>query len=62
MLEKKPDPVPLDEIKFLPWSQMDALYEATVEAVEEAVLNALVNNRDAIGREGTFRRLCRMLK
>ena len=54
VLEKKSDPVPLDEIKFLPWSQMDALYEATVEAVEEAVLNALVNNRDAIGREGHF--------
>lgn len=54
VLEKKSDPVPLDEIKFLPWSQMGALYEAAVEAVEEAVLNALVNNRDAIGREGHF--------
>ena len=39
-------------LRFVPWSRMDALYAAVVEAVEEAVLNALVVNEDMIGREG----------
>ncbi|GAA4361401.1 P1 family peptidase [Paeniglutamicibacter cryotolerans] len=45
---------PLDSLEFLPWAQMDGLYTATVEAVEEAVLNALVNNHDVTGRDGHF--------
>ena len=44
----------LDSMEFLPWAQMDALYRATVEAVEEAVLNALINNHDVTGRDGHF--------
>jgi D-aminopeptidase len=30
---------------------MDDLYTATVQAVEEAVLNALINNADMTGRD-----------
>ena len=30
---------------------MDPLFEGTVQAVEEAVVNALVANRDMIGRD-----------
>jgi D-aminopeptidase len=44
----------LDSMNFLPWGQVDAVFTATVEAVEEAVLNALVNNRDMTGRNGHF--------
>jgi D-aminopeptidase len=39
-------------LRFLQWRQMDALYQATVEAVEEAVLNALCANDEMIGRLG----------
>lgn len=35
-----------------PWGQMDAFYTATVQAVEEAVINALVVNKDMEGRDG----------
>jgi L-aminopeptidase/D-esterase-like protein len=31
---------------------MDDLYTAVVQAVEEAVLNALVVNHDMVGRDG----------
>ena len=31
---------------------MDPFYTATVQAVEEAVLNALVVNSDCVGRKG----------
>ncbi len=31
---------------------MDRLYRAVVEAVEESVVNALVNNEGMIGRNG----------
>lgn len=53
-LAKTATPPPLDSMEFLPWGQMDPLYEAAVEAVEESVLNALVNNRDVTGRDGHF--------
>lgn len=36
----------------IPWGQMDAFYTATVQAVEEAVINALVVNKDMEGRDG----------
>ncbi len=39
-------------MRLLPWNCMDALYEATVQAVEESVLNALVNNETMVGRLG----------
>lgn len=39
-------------LKFVPWGYIDRFYEATVQAVEEAVLNALVANEDMVGRDG----------
>jgi D-aminopeptidase len=48
-------PVSDDEfgtLTFVPWGRMDDLYTATVQAVEEAVLNALVVNDDMVGRDG----------
>ena len=36
----------------MPWNRMDALYAATVYAVEEAVLNALAAAEDMTGRDG----------
>jgi L-aminopeptidase/D-esterase-like protein len=40
------------EIRFLPWGRMDPFYAAVVQAVEEAVLNALVAGRTMVGRDG----------
>ncbi|GAB3330503.1 P1 family peptidase [Micromonospora halotolerans] len=42
----------LDEMSFVPWSFMDRFFEAVVQAVEEAVLNALFVNEDMTGRDG----------
>ena len=42
----------LGTMRVLPWNCMDDLYTATVQAVEEAVLNALVSNSDMVGRGG----------
>jgi D-aminopeptidase len=39
-------------ITFVPWGRMDHLFTAVVQAVEEAVLNALVVNDDMVGRNG----------
>ncbi|WP_433574427.1 P1 family peptidase [Nocardia brasiliensis] len=36
----------------LPWNRMDPMYTAVVQAVEEAVLNALVVNSAMTGRDG----------
>lgn len=38
-------------LTFLPWGRLDAFYAAVVQAVEEAVLNALVVNDDMVGRD-----------
>lgn len=46
------DDVELRTLSFVPWGRMDDLYTATVQAVEEAVLNALVANSDMVGRSG----------
>jgi L-aminopeptidase/D-esterase-like protein len=35
----------------LPWNRIDPFYAATVYAVEEAVLNSLINNETTIGRD-----------
>ena len=43
---------PLRTIEFIPWNRMDELFEATVQCVEEAVINALVCNSDMVGRNG----------
>jgi D-aminopeptidase len=42
----------LPSIEFLPWSELDPLYEAVVQCVEETVLNVLVAGRTMIGRDG----------
>ena len=47
-------------LHFVPWGRMDDLYTAVVQAVEEAVLNALVVNDDMIGRDGHRSRDSRM--
>ena len=39
-------------LRFLPWSQVDVLHEAVVRATEEAVVDALVVNREMTGRAG----------
>ncbi len=44
----------LDSLDFIPWSHVDPVYDATVQCVEEAVLNALVNNADMVGRDGHY--------
>ncbi|GAA1465749.1 P1 family peptidase [Microbacterium thalassium] len=40
-----------ESLRFIPWGRVDALYTATVQAVEEAVVNALVAAEDMAGRE-----------
>jgi L-aminopeptidase/D-esterase-like protein len=47
-----PDSPLTDSLDFVAWGRMDAFYEATVQAVEEAVLNALIVNEDVEGRNG----------
>jgi len=39
-------------LEFVPWGSVDPLYEAVVQAVEEAVLNALVAGEEMAGRDG----------
>jgi L-aminopeptidase/D-esterase-like protein len=41
-----------DSSLSIPWGRMDPFYTAVVQAVEEAVINALVVNQDMEGREG----------
>jgi len=41
-----------DRLSFLPWGHIDPFCEAVVQAVEEAVVNALVANQDMTGRDG----------
>ena len=42
---------PIRSIKSMPNDLMDPLFTATVEATEEAIINALVDNHDMIGRD-----------
>jgi L-aminopeptidase/D-esterase-like protein len=42
----------LPSIEFVPWGQLDALYEAVVQCVEESVLNVLVAAETMTGRDG----------
>jgi len=44
----------IHSMEFIPWNRMDDFFEATVQCVEEAVLNALVCNVDMTGRSGHF--------
>jgi len=39
-------------LRFLPWGRLDPLFAAVVQCVEEAVVNALVANREMTGRKG----------
>jgi len=39
-------------LRFVPWGRMNRYFEATVQAVEEAVLNALTANESMVGRDG----------
>jgi L-aminopeptidase/D-esterase-like protein len=41
-----------DRLSFVPWGHLDPFYAAVVQAVEEAVANALVANVDMTGRGG----------
>ena len=42
----------LQQLDFVPWNYMDHFYTATVQAVEEAVINSLVCNETMVGRDG----------
>lgn len=42
----------LRALSFVPWNHMDAFYAAVVHAVEEATLNAVLNNATMTGRDG----------
>jgi L-aminopeptidase/D-esterase-like protein len=42
----------LQQLEFVPWNYMDRFYKATVEVVEEAIVNALVCNENMVGRDG----------
>ncbi|MFB7084894.1 P1 family peptidase [Streptomyces sp. NPDC056296] len=42
----------LDSLLFVPWGDMDRLFDATVHCVEEAVADALVANTPMTGRDG----------
>jgi D-aminopeptidase len=44
----------LSTIEFVPWGVINPLYEAVIEAVEEAVLNVLAASRAMSGRAGHF--------
>ena len=39
-------------LEFIQWSWMDPIFAAVVQATEEAVVNALVANREMVGRDG----------
>lgn len=42
----------IEQLEYLAWGAIDPLYTAVVQAVEEAVVNALVAARDMVGRDG----------
>lgn len=44
----------LQSLDFVPWNYLDAFYTAVVQGVEEAVVNALVNNETMVGRDGNI--------
>ena len=41
-----------DQLTFIPWGFLDPFYTAVVQAVEEAVANALTANEEMVGRAG----------
>jgi D-aminopeptidase len=42
---------PTQTVQTVPNDRLDPIFEATVQAVEEAIVNALVDNRDMTGRD-----------
>ncbi|MGT2466704.1 P1 family peptidase [Mesorhizobium atlanticum] len=40
--------------EFIPDVDIDPFFDAVVQSVEEAILNALVANEDMTGRDGNF--------
>jgi L-aminopeptidase/D-esterase-like protein len=50
----EPGPDPYRTLRFVPWERIDGFYEAVVQAVEEAVVNALIVNRDMVGRDANW--------
>jgi L-aminopeptidase/D-esterase-like protein len=42
----------LSDLRFVPWAEIDPLYEAVAQATEEAVIDSLVANQEMIGNEG----------
>jgi L-aminopeptidase/D-esterase-like protein len=48
----EPGPDDYETLRFVPWGRVDAFYEAAVQAVEEAVLNALCAGRETVGKDG----------
>lgn len=47
----EPGPGDYDTLRFIQWGRIDPFFTAVVEAVEEAVLNALVVNGEMTGRD-----------
>jgi D-aminopeptidase len=47
-------PGELAQASFIPDADINAFFDATVQATEEAILNALVANEDMTGRDGNF--------
>ena len=43
---------PTQTVQTVPNDRLDPIFEATVQAVEEAIVNALVDNQDLTGRDG----------
>jgi L-aminopeptidase/D-esterase-like protein len=43
---------PTQTVQTVPNDLLDPLFEATVQAVEEAIVNALVDNQSLTGRDG----------
>jgi L-aminopeptidase/D-esterase-like protein len=48
----RPGPRARRQLEFLAWETIDPLFEAVVQATEEAVVNALVANEEMTGRDG----------
>ncbi|MEO8329150.1 MAG: P1 family peptidase [Candidatus Nanopelagicales bacterium] len=50
--DKRPDMGILDQVSFVPWAHLDGLFAATVQAVEEAVVNAMCAAEGMTGKDG----------
>lgn len=48
----RPDAGSYDVCRHIPWPNMDPLYTAVVESVEEAIVNVLVSAQTMVGRNG----------